>query len=159
MSEPTNAAICAHCHGTGRAPTRAADDRKPAPKPYDIVLFVAQRYNVSRWQLVGRGRTAVIRRPRRIAMWLLRTVADLSFPEIGRIFNKADHSPCHVACKRVETERTENPAFKKETDELVAALCAHFPALPIGPRHPLAALIAAAQATPDDSDAADALNA
>lgn len=151
MNDGALSVPCARCGGTGRVPTTQRDDDHAlfVPKPQHIVIFVAQRYGVSHLQLVGRGRPAIIRRPRRIAMWLLRTAAGLSLPEIGRIFNKADHTSTVTACKRVRTERAVSPAFKKETDDLVVALYAHYPALRAASHHPIAILVAAAQSSAD----------
>lgn len=112
-------------------------------------MFVARRYRVSDWQLIGAGRKAPIRRPRRIAMWLLRMVVGLSYPDIGRAFNKSDHSSAHVAVKRVEAERTADPVFADELDELVTTLRARYPALRTGRHDPVAALITALQTSAD----------
>lgn len=159
MSASSSSLLCPQCGGTGRLPAAAEHAAPRQPSLHSIVVFVARRYGVPRTLLISRSRPAIIRRPRRIAMWLLRTLLDLSLQEIGRIFNKADHTSGRTAILRVEEERISNPAFKKETDELVAALHARYPTLLIGARHPLTARVVAAQAAPDDPDATDSTNA
>lgn len=61
-----------------------------------LVRDVAHEYGLTYQDLVGCGRSKPFILPRRIAMWRLRHERGLSFPQIGKIFNR-DHSTCVYA--------------------------------------------------------------
>jgi chromosomal replication initiator protein len=58
-----------------------------ATSPSDIIRFVAQHYGVRVADLKGRSNRRSIALPRQVAMYLIRDILELSFPEIGRIFS------------------------------------------------------------------------
>ncbi len=65
---------------------------------------VAQYFSVRIADLKGSRRHRGIVRPRQIAMYLARTLAGASFPDIGLRFGK-DHSTVQYACRRIEAIR------------------------------------------------------
>lgn len=139
---------CPHCGGSVPAGPEEEQTIRPLPRPQELIRFVADRYGVPHLQLSGRGRRAIIRRPRRIAVWLLRTIG-YSLPEIGRLFGKADHTSALAAWRRAEAERAADPECRLETDGLVAALLARYPALAAEQRRHASRFIVAAQAAAD----------
>ena len=69
---------------------------------------VARYFNINAKDLRGSKRTNDIAFPRQIAMYLCRTVAQMSLPQIGKDFGKRDHTTVMHACTKVEQEIKEN---------------------------------------------------
>ncbi len=78
--------------------------------PADIIRFVAHHYGVRVADLKGRSNRRSIALPRQVAMYLIRTILHLSFPEIGKIFSK-HHSTVIYAVDSVQKARQSNPDF------------------------------------------------
>ncbi len=84
------------------------DERSTTPS--DIIRFVAQHYGVRVADIKGRSNRRSIALPRQVAMYLIRQLLELSFPEIGRIFSK-HHSTVMYAVDSVQKMRQSNPDF------------------------------------------------
>ncbi len=78
--------------------------------PSDIIRFVAQHYGIRVADLKGRSNRRSIALPRQVAMYLIRDILELSFPEIGKIFSK-HHSTVMYAVDNVQKMRLSNPDF------------------------------------------------
>ncbi len=78
--------------------------------PSDIIRFVAHHYGIRVVDLKGRSNRRSIALPRQVAMFLIRDILDLSFPEIGRIFSK-HHSTVIYAIDCIQKMRQSNPDF------------------------------------------------
>jgi len=81
-----------------------------ATTPSDIIRFVAQHYGVRVADVKGRSNRRSIALPRQVAMFLIRDILELSFPEIGRIFSR-HHSTVMYAVDNVQKMRQSNPDF------------------------------------------------
>jgi chromosomal replication initiator protein len=92
-----------------------------ATSPSDIIRFVAQHYGVRVADLKGRSNRRSIALPRQVAMYLIRDILELSFPEIGRIFSK-HHSTVMYAVDSVQKMRQSNPDF----DSTLTSFREHF---------------------------------
>ena len=84
------------------------DDR--ATTAADIIRFVAQHYGIRVADLKGRSNRRSIALPRQVAMFLIRDILEISFPEIGKIFSK-HHSTIMYAVDNVQKLRQSNPDF------------------------------------------------
>jgi chromosomal replication initiator protein len=84
------------------------DERSTSPS--DVIRFVAQHYGIRVADLKGRSNRRSIALPRQVAMYLIRDLLELSFPEIGRIFSK-HHSTVMYAVDNVQKMRLSNPDF------------------------------------------------
>jgi chromosomal replication initiator protein len=78
--------------------------------PADIIRFVAHHYGIRVADLKGRSNRRSIALPRQVAMFLIREVLQLSFPEIGKIFGK-HHSTAIYAVDTIQKMRQSNPDF------------------------------------------------
>jgi chromosomal replication initiator protein len=78
-------------------------DSTSAPNAEDIIRSVADFYNIKVGDLKGDRRLKQLVRPRHVAMWMVRKHTELSFPEIGRVFDR-DHATVQHACKKVADE-------------------------------------------------------
>ena len=89
----------------------------PPPSPDTIIKRVAENYHIHAADIRGDRRPANIARPRQLAMYLCRVVAQLSFPEIARVFGR-DNSTVQYACKKVATEIKRDPNLRAEVEHL-----------------------------------------
>ena len=69
-----------------------ADSATRAPEAADIERLVANHFGVSREAIHSRGRDRTLSLARGVAMYLIRTHTQLSFPEIGRLMGNKNHS-------------------------------------------------------------------
>lgn len=69
---------------------------------------VAKYFNIPVKDLKGSKRSNDIAFPRQIAMYLCRSVAQMSLPQIGKDFGKRDHTTVMYACTKIEKEIKEN---------------------------------------------------
>ena len=68
-----------------------------------IIQTVANFYNVKISDLKGQRRLKQLVRPRHVAMYLVRSHTEHSFPEIGRMFGGRDHATVQHACKKIRS--------------------------------------------------------
>jgi chromosomal replication initiator protein len=87
----------------------------------DVIRFVAQHYGVRVADLKSRSNRRSIALPRQVAMYLIRNLLELSFPEIGRLFSK-HHSTVMYAVESVQKQRLSNPDF----DATLTSFIEHF---------------------------------
>ena len=79
---------------------------------------VAKYFNVDKKELPGTKRSNDIARPRQIAMYLCREVANMTFPQIGIDFGNKDHSTVMHAYKKIDKEVKENSNTKLIVDSV-----------------------------------------
>ena len=83
-----------------------------------ILNVVADYYNLTPTQLIGRNRTTQVSMARHIAMYLMRDLLDLPFSKVGKAFGGKDHSTVMNAIQKVEKLLKNDPSFKKVLDDL-----------------------------------------
>ncbi|WP_227428886.1 chromosomal replication initiator protein DnaA [Psychrobacter sp. I-STPA6b] len=88
----------------------------------NIRKVVAEYYDVSVKDLMGKKRTRSIARPRQIAMALARELTGDSYPDIGQSFGGRDHTTVMHACDKVAQLRQEDPILDKEYKALSMTL-------------------------------------
>lgn len=90
---------------------KTGDASAPKVTVEAVQKAVAQYFSVRIADLKGSRRHRGIVRPRQIAMYLSRTLAGASFPDIGLRFGK-DHSTVQYACRRIEAMRESDADVK-----------------------------------------------
>jgi chromosomal replication initiator protein len=85
---------------------------------------VAEHYHIRATDIRGDRRPANIVFPRQLAMYLCRTVAKLSFPEIARAFER-DNSTVQYACKKVAKDAKTDPNLRAELELLEKIVRGH----------------------------------
>ena len=105
-----------------RCVTELLGDEEPITVTIDKVFsLVFKRYDVSKEELTGTKRNKNIAQARHIAIYLIRTLTDMSLPAIGNIFNR-DHttvmSSLNAIAKRIESDHV----FALEMEEIVKDL-------------------------------------
>lgn len=87
-----------------------------------IKKTVAEYYNLTLNQLVGKSRMSNITMARHIAMYLVRDLLNLSFIKIGEEFGGRDHSTVMSACEKVSNLLKKDEAYKEALIELKTML-------------------------------------
>jgi len=89
--------------------------------PADVVRFVAHHYGVKVADLKGRDNRRSVAFPRQVAIYLIRELLDLSYPEIGKLFAK-HHSTVMYSVETISEERRSNPSL----DATLTTFLEHF---------------------------------
>ena len=92
----------------------------------EIQQQVAERFGISRAELIGSSRAATPLRARQVAMYLTRELTDLSLPQIGRLYGGRDHSTVLNSLRRIEASIGEDELLGRKVEELRTAI--HNPA-------------------------------
>ncbi|HEY3552274.1 MAG TPA: chromosomal replication initiator protein DnaA [Solirubrobacterales bacterium] len=88
----------------------------------EIQQRVAERFGVSRAELVGSSRAATPLRARQVAIFLTRDLTDLSLPQIGRLYGGRDHTTVLNSLRRVEAGLDDDPELAEKVRELRGAI-------------------------------------
>jgi chromosomal replication initiator protein len=88
----------------------------------EIQQRVAERFGVSRAELVGSSRAAIPLRARQVAIYLTRDLTDLSLPQIGRLYGGRDHTTVLNSLRRVEAGLDEDSELAEKVRELRGAI-------------------------------------
>jgi chromosomal replication initiator protein len=84
----------------------------------DIQKLVASHYSVSRADILSSRRTAVVVKPRQVAMFLAKALTMRSLPEIGRRFGGRDHTTVLHAVRKIEALSANDATLRDEIDLL-----------------------------------------
>jgi chromosomal replication initiator protein len=84
----------------------------------DIQKLVASHYSVTRADILSSRRTAIVVKPRQVAMYLAKALTLRSLPEIGRRFGGRDHTTVLHAVRKIEGLRAANTALREELELL-----------------------------------------
>jgi len=100
-----------------------SDDNEVTVTAPEIMEIVAHYFSLSVDDLKDKSRVGALVEARSIAMFLCRRMTDLSYPDIGRLFNR-DHSTVVTACKKIETQYSDSsrPATFTQIEELTARI-------------------------------------
>jgi chromosomal replication initiator protein len=82
-----------------------------------IFAAVCSKYGVRREDLVGQKRTKEIAFARHVALFLIRSITDMSLPNIGKIFSR-DHSTVLSSVTAIEKKLRTDPAFRRELEAM-----------------------------------------
>ncbi len=85
----------------------------------EIVNAVAAYYKISADELYGKTRTSAIAMARQIAMYLCRTLTNLSLPKIGEIFGGKDHTTVLYAFNKISGEMKERRELYNQVTEVI----------------------------------------
>jgi chromosomal replication initiator protein len=88
----------------------------------EIQQQVAERFGISRAELVGSSRAATPLRARQVAIYLTRELTDLSLPQIGRLYGGRDHSTVLNSLRRLEAGLAEDEELARRVQELRTAI-------------------------------------
>ncbi len=83
-----------------------------------IFAAVYKKYSIKREDIVSGKRTKDIANARHITVYIIRSVTDMSLPNIGKIIAR-DHSTVMSSLETVESRMSQNPVFRAEMEEMV----------------------------------------
>ncbi len=83
--------------------TSAAGDIAFRRSVETIVEIVAREYQITTEQLLSKDRHKCTAEARKVALFLTRELTSLSYPEMGRAFNR-DHTTCIVGVRKVKVD-------------------------------------------------------
>ncbi|HXG58066.1 MAG TPA: chromosomal replication initiator protein DnaA, partial [Thermoanaerobaculia bacterium] len=78
-----------------------AKDNKPIT-PQDILKVVAAHYGIKVSDLKSKSNARPIAYPRQVAMYMCKELTDLSYPEIGKLFNNKHHSTVMYSVEKID---------------------------------------------------------
>jgi len=92
----------------------------PAPRVSveDVQRVACEYFGITRDQLLGRGRSQNIAMCRQVAMYLVREIVGLSYPQIGQAFGGRDHTTALYACEKLATLYDEDDAVRRQINDV-----------------------------------------
>ena len=104
------------------APTRdlaqAILKNRPQPqhflKPQDVIAETSAKYGITVEEIKSAKRQKELVRPRQVAAYLLRALAQLSLSQIGEMLGGRDHTTILHSIQKIEKEQQENQILKEQ---------------------------------------------
>ncbi|HBL31938.1 MAG TPA: chromosomal replication initiator protein DnaA [Acidobacteria bacterium] len=90
--------------------------------PNDVIKAVARQYGLKLTEIKSKSNSRQVVFPRKIAMFLLRKLSELSYPEIGKLFNDKHHSTVMYSVRDIEDRRSKDG----DLDRVLQGLERHF---------------------------------
>jgi len=90
----------------------------------DVVKHVARHYGLKVSEIKSRSNSRTVAFPRQVAMFLCKQITELSYPEIGKLFNDKHHSTVMYSVDKIEQLRAGDP----DLDRVLEAMKEHFTA-------------------------------
>ncbi len=84
--------------------------------PAEILKFVARHYGLRVSDMKAKSNAKPIAFPRQVAMYLCRKLTELSYPEIGRLFNDKHHSTVMYSVEKIERMIEDDADFRRVVD-------------------------------------------
>jgi chromosomal replication initiator protein len=84
-----------------------------------IQKIICIHFNLGVADIKSKKRTDAIAFPRQIAMYLARSLTELSTTEIGDFFGKRDHTTVMYACEKIKTKLTKDPYFTALVNKII----------------------------------------
>ena len=83
-----------------------------------IFAAIEKKYDVGKSELVGKSRVKDVAQARHVAIYLVRTITEMSLPNIGKLFNR-DHSTVISSVDTIEKKISASPAIEIEINDLI----------------------------------------
>jgi chromosomal replication initiator protein len=99
---------------TARAALESIVDRVLDLSPEQILAAVAEHYNLSETQLMGRGRTRAVSVPRQLTMYIIREETDTSLLQIGRFLGGRDHTTIMHGCQKIGAQIETDEQLRRD---------------------------------------------
>jgi chromosomal replication initiator protein len=93
-------------------------DNKPIT-PQEIARVVAAHYGTTVTNLKSKSNAQTVAFPRQVAMYMCKHLTDLSYPEIGRIFNNKHHSTVMYSVEKIDEKMENDPQFARVVEGLM----------------------------------------
>ena len=83
-----------------------------------IFAAIEKKYDVSKSELTGNSRVKNVAQARHVAIYLIKTITDISYPSIGKLFNR-NHSTIISSVDVIEKKIASSPAMEIEINDLI----------------------------------------
>ncbi|HEY2321493.1 MAG TPA: chromosomal replication initiator protein DnaA [Thermoanaerobaculia bacterium] len=93
-------------------------DDKPIT-PQEILRVVAMHYGTTVTNLKSKSNAQTVAFPRQVAMYVCKELTDLSYPEIGRVFNNKHHSTVMYSVQKIDDKRQNDQQFARVVENLL----------------------------------------
>jgi chromosomal replication initiator protein len=96
--------------------------REESSKPITIDIIqkvVAKHYHIDIRDMKSKKRTDTVALPRQIAMYIARTLTEMSTIEIGEEFGGKDHTTVLHACDKIKTKLNNDPFYTAEINKII----------------------------------------
>ncbi|MBR3641629.1 MAG: chromosomal replication initiator protein DnaA [Oscillibacter sp.] len=101
-----------------------SNDNIPTP---DVILdYVSRYFDVDKETICGQQRGKNVVSARQAAMYLIRTMVNLSFTEIGDVFDGRDHATVMYSVKQVEKRMKREPSYAEVVKDIKTNITSHF---------------------------------
>lgn len=87
-----------------------------------VQRIISDYFNVSITDLKSKRKTKAIVHPRQLAMYILRTITDLSTTEIGLEFGGRDHTTVMHSCQKIEELKIIDPSLESTIRNLIRSV-------------------------------------
>ena len=87
-----------------------------------IVKSVAHHYGLKVREIKSKSNSRQITYPRQIAMYLCKRLTEMSYPEIGRLFNGKHHSTVMYSVEQIERRRAEDERLAAQLERFTRQL-------------------------------------
>lgn len=88
------------------------------PTPEAILDYISNYYGVEESLIRGQQRVREAVQARQIAMYLIRSMTNISVVDIGKVFDNRDHSTVLYSIQRVEDKMKQDPAYAEKIKEI-----------------------------------------
>ena len=88
------------------------------PAPQSIIQYVSRYYDLPENVITGQSRSRTASNARKIAIYLIRTMTNLSQDEIGQLFDGRDHSTILYSTRQVESQIERDPRFAETVRQM-----------------------------------------
>ena len=88
------------------------------PTPEAILEYISKYYSLDEAVIRGQQRIRDAVQARQIAMYLIRSMTNLSLDDIGKVFDNRDHSTVLYSIQQVEKKMKKEPAFAETVKEI-----------------------------------------
>ncbi len=89
-----------------------------------IFSAVYRKYNISKEDITGKKRTKEIANARHITIYLIRTLTEMSYSNIAKIFSR-DHATIMSSCETITHKKISNASFSTELNDLQKEITDH----------------------------------
>ncbi len=86
--------------------------------PDRILHVISDQYGVTVEDLLSKKRSRDIAMPRQVAMYLMRSLTQLSTTAIGQALGGRDHTTVMHGCEKVEADMKENVSLRRRVEEM-----------------------------------------
>jgi len=93
-------------------------ENKPITAP-EILKVVANHYGIKVTDMKSKSNARPVAYPRQVAMFICKALTDLSYPEIGKIFNNKHHSTVIYSVEKIDKLKQEDPSVSNTIDMLI----------------------------------------